>query len=181
MIVGLLRILGYQLPDLDPCCILGESRILRWAGSPLGGDLDQLTTLIGQVPDGVVWKDPAVAVYLDRLDLTSWDVVTVTRDPATVAASEARWLTEPVDTDDLQDRAADWAARVAAVPALVTLEADTVRATPLTALEALAHTLLGEDVSGGHRALAAAFVRGGGGYHCPFPRGCDLPVSSHQP
>lgn len=179
LVVGLLRILGYQLPPGNTSCLLGESRIIRWAGSPLQGDIDLLVPLIDALPDGVVWKDPAVALYADRIDWTGWDVIRVTRNPVDVAASEARWQDDPVDQQHLAERACDWAARLDAVPALETFEASWVRAAPQIALDGLSRELRGSAPTRTQQALTHAFVHRGGGYRCPLPETCPLPEPAH--
>lgn len=179
MLVGLLRILGYQLPAEDPCCLLGESRVLRWADSPLTGDIPELVRRIEEIPDGVVWKDPAVAVYADEVDWSDWDVIRVTRNHRDVAASEVRWLTGPVDEQEMAERAAEWSARLDRIPAAETFEAGWVREAPLYALDTLTHELGLSTPTGGHRALAQAFIRHGGGYFCPLPGACGVDEAGH--
>lgn len=171
MVVGLLRVLGYRLPDADPDCVLGESRLLRWVGSPMEGDPKALAVAVGALPDGVVWKDPAVALYADHINWSGWSVVRVRRDPHAVAESEQRWIGARVDP--MIDRAREWGTRLDRIPAVLELGFAAVRNRPLLALEALGE-VTGRAVTLGARTQALAFVRADPGYHCPTPGSCPL-------
>lgn len=174
LVVGLLRILGYQLPAQDPDCLFGESRTLRWADSPLGGDVRELVRLVGQVPGGVVWKDPAVGLYCHGIDWTQWRTVRVVRDLDAVVASEvAHGSTE--DPGYLRERAEDWGAaldRVVVPDVLVSLEA--IVFAPGPTFTALGMTLTGVAPSVNQQAMARSFVDPDGGYSCPLPWSCEL-------
>lgn len=172
MAVGMLRILGFRLPDVDPDCVLGESRRLRWADSPLHDTPEVLAGEVDRLPDRVVWKDPAVAMYADLIDWSSWLVVRVVRDPHAVAASEDRWL-GGVDRWAMIDRAREWTARLNHIPASAEVTFTALRARPLIALDHLADAT-GRRVTRSARDQVMAFVQDTSGYRCPVPGTCQL-------
>lgn len=178
--VGLLRILGYRLPDADPCCLLGESRRLRWADSPLHDNIPQLACEIDALPDGVVWKDPTVAMYAAQIDWSEWTVIRVIRDPHSVAASEQRWLPDAHTPVELIERARQWASVLDAVPAALRIGVSVMRARPVHALQMLAHATADTHPMEDALERATAFIRAEGGYHCPRPGACGLREAAHS-
>lgn len=172
--VGLIRILGYSLPEQSPLCLYGESEVLRWANSPLGGDLDRLVPLVEQVPDGVVWKDPSVGLYSDRVEWLEWKTVRVLRDPVEVVSCEIR-RGNPQDPDYLFDRTREWSAALNEIPISVTLSMRQMMNNPLRSLDELSVALVGRHPTRLEQVVANRFVRPLGGYHCPFSGACDLP------
>lgn len=114
MTVGLLRILGWRLPpDHLPSCPPGEARALRIHNNGRTLTADQVADQVNQLGDGIVWKDPAVALYADRIDWTRWAIVRVRRGHRDVADSMGRWAEhDPEPRDVLARRAIDWNQRL---------------------------------------------------------------------
>ena len=174
--VGLLRILGYRLPDVEPCCLHGESRRLRATDSPLASDLPRLAAEVDALPDGVVWKDPSVGRYAHLIDWSGWLTVRVRRPLDAVLASEERWIPGR-DQEALAEQATAWDCALDLIPAQIHLSAEMIRAHPIQQLQRLAGVtrLMTMQIS-----RAEDFIRPAGGYHCPLPVTCILPETAHM-
>lgn len=177
MTVGLLRILGYDMPGLgwDPVCILGEATRLRYVQNPDDLTYEELAERVMDLPDGTVWKDPVVGEYAHLIDWSTWDVVTVRRKASHVQDSEQRWMGEGFEGTG--HRASLWYQKIntaleASPPARrLHLTMSQMQRSPRAALRDMAH-LYGREPTGQQIYQALEFVSPG--YRCPLPLGCPI-------
>lgn len=178
MTVGLLRILGYQMPESkwDPVCILGEATRLRYVLNEDELRYEELAERVMALPDNTVWKDPVVGEYAHLIDWSTWDVVTIRRQTGKVEDSERRWMGQEESVGTRQ-RANKWYrnirnALVETPPAQrLHLPMSHVQSRPRQALLLLSG-LSGPMPTGQQVYQALDFVKPG--YRCPLPGACEL-------
>lgn len=177
-VTGLLRILGFSLPPerFEPECILGESRRLRLIDPDYGQNAGAILGGLLALPDGTVWKDPAVGDYAHRVSWRGWRTVLVERDPFEVAASERRHgylLPTEVHVSAARHRYRMIGRALAAqgvVPDLV-VPFDSARLDAPRTLVALTEALALPHPTAEQVRYATDFLRPGG-YRCPLPDVC---------
>lgn len=177
LVSGLVRILGFRLPGPEgfQVCDLGENKVLRRFDNPHKVNARDLSIRINAIPDdeGLVWKDPAVAMYAHYVRWSSWRVIRVDRDPDAVAASERRWRQ---NIPNARKRAEDMYRIIGdRIPyPTLRMQMEDVRSEPVEALHKIADML---DVSAptAKQEGAAKFFASQPGYRCPIPGACTLP------
>jgi hypothetical protein len=182
MTVGLLRILGYRLPDAQwmPDCLLGESARLRLNANPDALTDTALAKRVMSLPDGVVWKDPCIGEYAHLMDWSSWDAVTVHRDVDEVQASEGQWV-GPEWAQGVPQRVARWESTylgslIRTAPHRWTrIEMQDIRTEPVATLIGLAGSLRSHwDIHEDALVSVSTFIHQDSGYRCPLPGSCEV-------
>lgn len=167
-VVGLLRILGLELPPAEyrPVCMFGEAKGLRInAGTTVEKTIEGLSRL----PDDVVWKDPAVGAYVHQVPWGVFDeIVRVHRPLDECLSAERRWGQRGVT----MSREREWSDAISTVPARTVVEFSDLRQHPQQTLFDLASDLALPSPSLIQQDMAEAFIRNESGYRCPFPNSC---------
>lgn len=176
--VGLLRILGYELPEgaTNETCPFGESPTHRLLENPGAPTVNRLVKHVSELPPGTVWKDPAVGEYAHLIDWSTWDVVSVYRPPALVMESEKRWGHTVLRADQRAQRwyqAMGKARDVTHPRRSLNLDLRDIREDPVWALHKMA-LRLGLETDPWLDLMAKMFVQPSGGYQCPVVGACSV-------
>lgn len=177
--VGLLRILGFDLPPAQyvPRCDAGEAQKLRAPDGPV----EPVVEALAQLPDNVVWKDPAVGRYADQVPWEVFDVVVrLERAGDDILDSERHWgISAPRGA--LAERNARWKKNLLAnAPIDLTTSLEGIRQRPMLSMGALA-AVTGEKLDEVKRMQAREFVKRQGGYICPIPDRCEKHSGKQTP